>query len=205
MRFSPLGLSVAQYSTVWFSANSRNKRLPLTTPTISYPSPLPLTSRLPSGWIRCKSPHSSESHTPFTLISGGAFWESSHALPSTSTFAAGSEVGTEMHSNSSVSANVRCFMRVSPFYFTAWAERSTLFKLFWISDQIRDRRPSTCKLTDLPPVVARGQFFYHLTQFLWSICPQAGYDSIEQQNQWNDRNQIRPEQSRPAEWTDPGR
>src|SRR4051812_26862729 len=53
--------------------------------------------------------------------------------------------------------------------------------------------------------MARGQFFYHLTQFLWSICPQAGYDSVEQQNQWNNRNQIRPQQSRPAEWTDPGR
>src|SRR5437588_11639115 len=117
MRFSPLGLRVAQYSTVWFSANSRNKRVPLTTPTILYPSPLPLTSRLPSGWIRCKSPHSSEFHTPFTLISGGAFWESSHALPSTSTLAAGSEVGNEIHSNSNASANVRCFMRDVSFLF----------------------------------------------------------------------------------------
>src|SRR5438270_9545166 len=117
MLFSPFGFRVAQYSTVWCSANSRNKRLPLTTPTMLYPSPLPLTSRLPSGWIRCKSPHSSESHTPFTLISGGTFWESSHALPSTSTLAAGSEVGKEMHSNSRVSANVRCFIRDVSFLF----------------------------------------------------------------------------------------
>src|SRR3954465_6019587 len=118
MLFSPLGFRVAQYSTVWFSAKRRNKLLPLTTPTILYPSPLPLTSRLPSGWIRCKSPHSSESHTPFTLISGGAFWESSHALPSTSTFAAGSEVGKEMHSSGSVSANVSCLMRDLSFLFS---------------------------------------------------------------------------------------
>src|SRR3954452_16898497 len=117
MLFSPLGFRVAQYSTVWFSANSRNKLLPLTTPTILYPSPLPVTSRLPSDWIRCKSPHSSEFHVPFTLISAGAFWESSQALPSTSTLAAGIEVGKEMHSSSNVRANVSCFMRDVSFLF----------------------------------------------------------------------------------------
>src|SRR3954463_4522032 len=130
MLFSPLGFRVAQYSTVWFSAKSRNKLLPLTTPTILYPSPLPVTSRLPSGWIRCKSPHSSEFHVPFTLISAGAFWELSQALPSTSTLAAGREVGKEMHSSSNVRANVSCFMRDVSFYFAACAERSTVFKFF---------------------------------------------------------------------------
>src|SRR5579872_319041 len=73
---------------------------------------------------------------------------------------------------------------------------------FWIPNQIGNWRPLTCKLTDIPLVLASGQFFYDLTQFLWPICPQARYDSIEQQNQWNNRNQIRPQQSRPAERTD---
>src|ERR1039458_5291209 len=52
----------------------------------------------------------------------------------------------------------------------------------------------SCMLADLPPIFACGQSFDDLSQFLWPICPKAGHHSIEQQDQRNDRNQIRPEQ-----------
>src|SRR5580700_6452875 len=61
--------------------------------------------------MRCKRPHSSESHAPFTLIAGGSFWSSSHALPSTSTLAAVREVGTELHSNSNAAIIASLFIR----------------------------------------------------------------------------------------------
>src|ERR1019366_8690963 len=58
-------------------------------------------------------------------------------------------------------------------------------------------------LADLPLVFACGQFFDEFPQFLWPIGPKARHHSIEQQHQGNDRNQIRPEQPRPTERTDP--
>src|ERR1700683_2749641 len=93
------------------------------------------------------------------------------------------------------------------FPFPAWAGRPPVLSVhrptFCVSDQIGNRHLSSCKLTDLPLVLARGQFFHHFTQFLWPICPQARYYSVEQQNQGDDRNQVRPEQPRPAERTNP--
>src|ERR1700689_5503696 len=162
-----------------------NRRLPLTTPVIWYPPPLPLTSRLPSVCVRRKAPHSSELHAPFTFRAGVSFWASSHALPSTSTLAAVTEVEKEMRSNSNVSANVSCFIRdvllilLLFLLLCVGPEARDLIKLFRIPDQIGNRHLSSCKLTDLPLVLATGQFFYHLTQFLWPICSQAGYYSIE--------------------------
>src|ERR1700744_2927816 len=160
MLFSPFGLRVAQYSTVCFSEKSKNKRLPLTTPTMSYPSPLPFTSRLPSDWFRCNGPHSSESHVPFTLIAAGSFWESSQAFPSTSTLAAAREVGKDVHNNSNVTARVSCFMKDIPLLLPAQARMPTVLSNAWpffrVSDQIGNWRSFTCKLTDVPLVLARG-------------------------------------------------
>src|ERR1700722_14470637 len=87
-----------------------NRRLPLTTPVISYPAPLPLPSRLPSVCNRSKVPHSSESQVPFTLIAEGSFWASSHALPSTSPLTAVREIGKEMQSNSNAAVITSRFM-----------------------------------------------------------------------------------------------
>ena len=42
----------------------------------------------------------------------------------------GSEVGNEMHSNSSVSANVSCFMRDVSFLFHGVGRESTVSKIF---------------------------------------------------------------------------
>src|SRR5580700_2856451 len=89
-----------------------NSRLPLTTPVISYPAPLPLTSRLPSVCTRWKVPHSSESHVPFTLIAAGSFCASSHALPSASPLTAVREVGKEIQSNNNAAAIVSRFIQV---------------------------------------------------------------------------------------------
>src|SRR5580693_5645056 len=91
-----------------------NRRLPLTTPVISYPAPLPLTSRLPSLCNRWKVPHSSESHVPFTLIAAGSFWASSHALPSTFPLVAARDVGKEMQNNNNAAVVASHFITTIP-------------------------------------------------------------------------------------------
>src|ERR1700676_1216716 len=72
-----------------------------------------------------------------------------------------------------------------------------------ITNQVSNRRSPTRMLAYLPLIFACGQFIDDHTQFLWPICPQAGHHSIEQEDQGNDGNQIRPEQPRPAEGTNP--
>ena len=62
------------------------------------------------------------------------------------------------------------------------------------TNQVSNRHSPTRMLAYLPLIFACGQFFDDLTQFLWPICPKARHHSIEQQDQGNDRNQIRPEQ-----------
>src|ERR1700676_5043515 len=72
-----------------------------------------------------------------------------------------------------------------------------------ITNQVSDRHSPTRMLAYLPLIFAGCQFVDDLTQFPWPICPKAGHHSIEQKHKGNDGNQIRPEQTRPAEGTNP--
>src|ERR1700687_388462 len=72
-----------------------------------------------------------------------------------------------------------------------------------IANHVSNWHSPTRVFAYLPLIFADCQFVDNLTQFLWPICSKAGHHSIEQKDQGNDRNQIRPEQPRPAEGTNP--
>src|SRR5580698_62896 len=112
-----------------------------------------------------------------------------------------------MQSNSKVTASVSCFMTDVPFLLPGVGREACGIEVHGpisrIADQIGDWRSFTGQLADLPLVLARGQFVYDLTQFLWAIGAQARDDSIEEKYQGDDWNQIGTQQTRPAEGTNP--
>ena len=74
--------------------------------------------------------------------------------------------------------------------------------VFGRADQVgyANGKESAALFADLPAVIVRGQAAGERAEIVKRICPEAGRESVKEQNVRYDRKRIGPQHARPTEW-----